>query len=86
MSKSKWKGPNMSFDLLDQISNEKKKNEFFTDDRSSVILPRFVGKTINIHNGKSYVKLNVIETMIGHKLGEFSPTRKRFSFKQKKQK
>jgi len=85
MSKSKWKGPNASFILLDAI-NQQSKKEIITQSRNSVILPQFVGKTIQVHNGKSYAKVNVTENMIGHKLGEFAPTRKRFSFKQKKQK
>lgn len=85
MSKSKWKGPNSSFMLLKNISRQLKK-EVLTKARNSVVLPIFVGKTLQIHNGKSYTKVTITETMVGHKLGEFSPTRKRFSFKQKKQK
>jgi len=85
MSKSKWKGPNSSFMLLKNI-NQQLKKEILTKSRSSVVLPIFVGKTLQIHNGKSYTKVIITEPMVGHKLGEFSPTRKRFSFKQKKQK
>ena len=58
--------------------------EIFTYSRSSTILPYFVGQIINVHNGKSFSKIKVTENMIGKKLGEFSPTRKKFSFKQKK--
>ena len=85
MSKSRWKGPHSSFMLLKTINRQLKK-EILTKSRNSAILPQFVGKTLQVHNGKSYTKVSITETMVGHKLGEFSPTRKRFSFKQKKQK
>ena len=50
------------------------------------ILPQFVGLKFQIHNGKEYVPVEVSEDMVGHKLGEFAPTRKRFSYTQTKNK
>nr|YP_010377447.1 ribosomal protein S19 [Hemiaulus sinensis]QYB23183.1 ribosomal protein S19 [Hemiaulus sinensis] len=88
MSRAKWKGPYVQKSLLSQFSNKKSnsKNEITTYSRKSVIIPLFVGSTVNIHNGKTFSKIKITENMIGHKLGEFSPTRKRFSFKKKKKK
>jgi ribosomal protein S19 len=54
--------------------------------RSATILPNFVGLKFQVHNGKSYIDLTVTEDMVGHKLGEFSPTRKRFHYKLTKNK
>jgi len=54
--------------------------------RSATILPNFVGLKFQVHNGKVYNDVNVTEDMVGHKLGEFSPTRKRFTYKQTKNK
>lgn len=84
MSRAKWKGPFVKIDLLNQNSNIAYKNEIFTKSRNSIILPQFVGNVFNIYNGKIYTKIQVNEEMIGHKLGEFSPTRKKFSYKKKK--
>lgn len=86
MSRAKWKGPFVAIELLKKTVRQKSptKLEIFTNQRSSMIVPQFVGFTINVHNGKGFVKLKILETMVGHKLGEFSPTRKKFSFKKKK--
>jgi len=86
MSRAKWKGPYVSSELLFNCKNnttKTHKKEIFTMSRSSTIIPYFVGFTINIHNGKNFSKITVTENMIGKKLGEFSPTRKKFSFKKK---
>lgn len=83
MSRAKWKGPFVSNDLLQEYKILK--SEIYTKSRKSTIIPAFVGLVINIHNGKGFSKVKITESMIGHKLGEFSPTRKRFSFKKKKQ-
>lgn len=56
--------------------NESKKKAIKTHDRSLVIVPRMIGKTIGVYNGKEYIKFLVIEEMLGHRLGEFSMTRK----------
>lgn len=54
--------------------------------RDSEIIPKFLGLTFKIHNGKNFEELNVTDNMIGHKFGEFIFTRKKFSFKKKKSK
>ena len=54
--------------------------------RNTTILPKFVEKTFEVYNGKKFVEVLVTEEMIGHKFGEFSSTRKRFSFKKTKTK
>jgi len=82
MSRVKWKGPFVSNALLQQCKT--RRSEIQTNLRQAIILPQFVGLTFCIHNGKTFLKVKVTEAMIGHKLGEFSPTRKRFSFKKKK--
>jgi ribosomal protein S19 len=73
MTRSKWKGP--------YLYKEKQKNQFC---KNSEILPIFVGKTFQIHNGKSFVEVLVTNDMINHKFGEFIFTRGKFSFKKKK--
>lgn len=83
MSRAKWKGPYFKTDLI--LSNiDRKNNEVFTKSRSSIIIPNLIGSTINVHNGKNFLKVKITENMIGRKLGEFAPTRKRFSFKKLK--
>ncbi|KAI8941384.1 hypothetical protein NX059_002607 [Plenodomus lindquistii] len=57
-----------------------------TQARSATILPTFVGFKFQIHNGKNYMDLTITEDMVGHKLGEFAPTRKQFTYKQTKNK
>ncbi|CAL8578632.1 mitochondrial ribosomal small subunit component [Xanthoria parietina] len=54
--------------------------------RAATILPNFIGLKFQVHNGKVYNDVTITEDMVGHKLGEFSPTRKIFSFKQTKNK
>ena len=56
-------------------SLDKKKQVIKTWSRASMISPDFVGQTIAVHNGKSFIPVYVTENMVGHKLGEFSPTR-----------
>lgn len=88
MSRAKWKGPYILNKLLednkDSKSNKKYLTEIYTFSRSSTIIPNFVGNTLNVHNGKTFAKIQITENMIGKKLGEFAPTRKTFSFKKKK--
>lgn len=57
-----------------------------TNARSCTILPQFVGLKFQVHNGKEYVAFEVTDDMVGSKLGEFAPTRKRFSYTQTKNK
>jgi ribosomal protein S19 len=54
--------------------------------RSSEIVPAFLGLTFNVYNGKNYVEIVVTDEMIGHKFGEFSYTRSKFTFKKKNKK
>lgn len=86
MSRSKWKGPYLQKQLLVDFLKKKdtKKKEIYTYSRNSEIIFPFIGFTFNIHNGKDFIKTKITKEMLGHKLGEFSPTRKKFSFKKKK--
>ena len=82
MSRSLWKGPFIDKNLIHQLRSKKKKLK--TKSRNSNITPLFVGKIIEVHNGKIFHKVTIIEEMVGHKLGEFSPTRKTFFYKKGK--
>jgi len=90
MNRVKWKGPYVSNKLLKKfIKKQNDTNSLYsfelnTKSRSSTITPLFIGGIINVHNGKNFTKVLITEDMVGKKLGEFSPTRKKFSFKKKK--
>ena len=78
MTRSVWKGPFVDPNLLKKV--EKQKNEtgrkpIKTWARKSTIIPDFVGISFLIHNGKKFIPITISEDMVGHKLGEFSPTR-----------
>ena len=78
MARSVWKGPFVDGYLLKKAEKAKagKKNEVIKIwSRRSVILPVFVGLTFAVHNGNKFVPVLVNEQMVGHKFGEFSPTR-----------
>ena len=78
MSRSVKKGPFVDESLMRNIQrvlSSGKKKPIKTWSRRSVILPEFVGLTLMIHNGKTFQTLFVTENMVGHKLGEFAPTR-----------
>ena len=78
MARSVKKGPFIDEKLLKKVSGMgkgKKKKVIKTWSRRSVIAPEFVGHTIAIHNGKQFIPVFISENMVGHKLGEFSPTR-----------
>jgi small subunit ribosomal protein S19 len=78
MARSIKKGPYIFHKLLDKVlkANEtSKKSVIKTWSRSSMIIPDMIGQTIAVHNGKTFVPVFVTENMVGHKLGEFSPTR-----------
>ena len=78
MSRSVKKGPYVSEKLLKRIEemNEKgEKNLLKTWSRSSTLFPQMVGHTIAVHDGRKHVPVYVTEDMVGHKLGEFAPTR-----------
>lgn len=78
MARSIKKGPYVYHKLLKKLAKAqegKKKQVIKTWSRSSMIIPSMVGTTIAVHNGKTFVPVFVTENMVGHKLGEFSPTR-----------
>ncbi len=78
MARSLKKGPYVYHRLLEKLNKAKastKKSVIKTWSRSSMIIPDMVGETIAVHNGKTFVPVFVTENMVGHKLGEFSPTR-----------
>ncbi len=78
MSRSIKKGPFIDYKLDKRVSamNEgQKKSVIKTWSRRSVISPDFVGHTIAVHNGNKFIPVYITENMVGHKLGEFSPTR-----------
>jgi len=78
MGRSVKKGPYVQEALLKkvQVLNSKSSKQVMkTWSRSSTILPEFVGHTFAVHNGNKFVPVYVTENMVGHKLGEFSPTR-----------
>ena len=79
MTRGVWKGPFVHPSLLkkiDKLKDQTKKAPIKTWSRNSTIIPEFVGHSFLIHNGKSFIPITVSEEMVGHKLGEFSPTRK----------
>lgn len=78
MSRSLKKGPYLNEKLLKKIKKLKQgdKTVIKTWDRACAICPDMVGFTIGVHNGKIHIPVFISETMVGHKLGEFSPTRK----------
>jgi len=80
MSRSLKKGPYASPKLLKKVAKmnnkEEKKAVIKTWSRRSTIFPSFIGHTFAVHNGKEHIPVYVTEDMVGHKLGEFSPTRK----------
>ena len=81
MARSVWKGPFVDGYLLKKADTvrESGRNEVIrTWSRRSTILPQFVGLTFGVYNGKKHVPVLVTEDMIGHKFGEFSPTRTYF--------
>lgn len=78
MARSIKKGPYVFHKLMDKVLKAKgsnKKTVIKTWSRSSMIIPDMVGETIAVHNGKQFVPVFVTENMVGHKLGEFAPTR-----------
>ena len=78
MARSVWKGPYFDVTLFKKVKKSKEessKSPINTWSRRSTIIPDFVGVTISVYNGKSFIPVYVTEDMVGHKLGEFSPTR-----------
>jgi small subunit ribosomal protein S19 len=91
MSRANWKGSYINSNFS-QVKNFQKLKEINSSsnslvmNRNSKIVPKFIGLTFKIHNGKNYIDVTVLDKMVGHKFGEFCPTRARFSFKKKKSK
>jgi small subunit ribosomal protein S19 len=78
MSRSVWKGPFIDTTLIkkaQKVSESGKKEVIKTWSRRSTIIPQFVGLTFGVYNGQKFVPVSVSENMVGHKFGEFSPTR-----------
>ncbi len=77
MSRSFKKGPFVDPNILKKIARQKPENgPIKTWARASEISPEMVGYTFLVHNGKDFIEIKISEAMIGHKLGEFAPTRK----------
>jgi small subunit ribosomal protein S19 len=78
MGRSSKKGPFVDQHLMDKVQAVRQSGDrkpIKTWSRRSTITPEFVGLTFSVHNGKSFQNVFVVEAMVGHKLGEFSPTR-----------
>ncbi|KAI9845691.1 MAG: mitochondrial ribosomal small subunit component [Thelocarpon superellum] len=84
LARSVWKGPHIVPLPITRAKAGEKTPPVKTMARSATILPNFVGLRFQIHNGKIYNDVIITEDMVGHKLGEFSPTRKRFTYTQTK--
>jgi len=78
MSRSLKKGPFVDLKLIKKLSKFKQgdKTVIKTWSRASTITPEMVGFTFGVHNGKTHIPVSIVEDMVGHKLGEFAPTRK----------
>ena len=78
MARSVWKGPFVEESLIKKVEkqkNESEKRPIKTWSRKSTIIPEFIGVSFLIYNGKKFIPVTISEDMVGHKLGEFSPTR-----------
>ena len=78
MARSVWKGPFVEESLIKKVEKQKsdpKKMPIKTWSRKSTIIPEFIGVSFLIYNGKKFLPVTISEDMVGHKLGEFSPTR-----------
>ena len=78
MTRSVWKGPFVDITLMkkaEKLSQSGRKEVLKTWSRRSTIIPEFVGLTFGVYNGQKFVPVLVTENMVGHKFGEFSPTR-----------
>ncbi len=89
MARSIKKGPFVDDHLIikvQKLNEDNKKTVIKTWSRRSTVLPDFIGHTFAVHNGKKFVPVFITENMVGHKLGEFSPTRTYRGHKEKKKK
>ena len=81
MTRSVWKGPFVEESLIKKVDKQKNnptKKPIKTWSRKSTIIPDFVGVSFLIYNGKKFIPITISEDMVGHKLGEFAPTRSFF--------
>ncbi len=79
MSRSSRKGPYVDIKLLGKVEKQKQDNQrtpIKTWARACTVVPDFIGHTFSVHNGKSFTQVFITDNMVGHKLGEFSVTRK----------
>lgn len=79
MARSRKKGSFVDYHLLEKIENQENKKLINTWSRRSMIIPEMIGFTFGVHNGRKFITVFITESMVGHRLGEFSPTR---TFKQ----
>ena len=86
MSRAKWKGPYIDLKLTKNLKSLNKKKSLPIISRNSTIVPKFIGLKFNVHTGKTFLEVPILKEMVGHKFGEFSPTRVKYSFKKKKKK
>ena len=78
MARAIWKGPFVEESLIKKVEKQKSQSNptpIKTWSRNSTIIPEFVGHSFLIHNGKTFIPITISEEMVGHKLGEFAPTR-----------
>ncbi len=78
MARAIWKGPFVEESLIKKVEKQKKdtnRKPIKTWSRKSTIIPEFIGSSFLIYNGKKFIPLTISEDMVGHKLGEFAPTR-----------
>ena len=78
MARAVWKGPFVEESLIkkvEKLKNQTNKPPIKTWSRKSTIIPEFIGVSFLIYNGKKFIPIKISEEMVGHKLGEFSPTR-----------
>jgi small subunit ribosomal protein S19 len=78
MGRSLKKGPYVAHHLMKKVekqNNEGSKQPIKTWSRGSMIIPEMIGHTFDVHNGKKFISVFVSDNMVGHRLGEFSPTR-----------
>jgi small subunit ribosomal protein S19 len=79
MSRSSRKGPYVDIKLLGKVEKQKQDNQrtpIKTWSRACTVVPDFIGHTFSVHNGKSFTQVFITDNMVGHKLGEFSVTRR----------
>ena len=86
MSRSTWKEVFIQKSFFKNIKKLNNNNKFKTWSRHSTIIPLLIGTQLEIYNGQKFVGLKITEEMVGHKLGEFVPTRVKFSYKKKNKK